>query len=187
MQHGTRVDVVVPQLRAAVGVAEQEHAVGAFGIVRLFQKTVLNLTRNPVHAADGWQDPQFVADPDFSAGATVDLDVTICPLPLFSLKIRLIAVLVQIAEIGAGIVGMNMFTRRNIRQRMTDRQTILHHVFAFGDGEHGKFMPANNRLTQGDGLVFHGHFRAFTQIRQRYGNVIQRMDLDVLHINLKRP
>ena len=80
-----------------------------------------------------------------------------------------------------------MFTRRNIRQRMTDRQTILHHILAFRDGEHGKFMPANNCLTQGDGLVFHGDFRAFGQIRQRYGNVIQRMDLDVLHINLKRP
>ena len=58
-----------------------------------------------------------IADPHPRAGAAVDLYLTIGRLSFFWLEVRLIAVLVQIAEIGAGIVGMNVFTRRNIRQR----------------------------------------------------------------------
>jgi hypothetical protein len=98
----------------------------------------------------------------------------------------LIAVLVQIAQIGAGIVGMNIFTRRNIRQRMTDGQTVLHHVLPFRNGDQGKLMSTSiawRNVTDWLSTVT----RRLRQIRQRDGHVIQRMDFDVLHINLKRP
>jgi hypothetical protein len=48
-------------------------------------------------------------------------------------------------------------------------------------------MPARYGLAQLYGLVVDNDFRAFSKIGQRYCDVIQRMDLDVLHINLKRP
>ena len=83
LQHSAGIDVVVAELRAAVSVAEQMHAVSAFGIVGLFQETRLNLPRNPVDAADGREDPQLVADPHVAAGATVDLHLTIRRLTLF--------------------------------------------------------------------------------------------------------
>ena len=70
---------------------------------------------------------------------------------------------------------------------MSNRQTVLHDVVPFGERLHGKLMSANNRLTQGDALVINGHHVAFSEIRQRDGHVIQRMDFDVLPINLKRP
>ena len=146
LQHSAGIDVVVAQLGTTVGMAEQMHAVGAFSIVGLFQETRLNLTRDPVHAADGREDPQFIADPHLPADAAVDLHLTIGRLSFFCLEVRLIAVLVQIAEIGAGIVGMNVFTRRNIRQRMTDGQTVLHHVLPFRDGDQGKLMSTSNGL-----------------------------------------
>ena len=82
---------------------------------------------------------------------------------------------------------MNVFTRRNIRQRMADGQTVLHHVLPFRNGDQGKLVSTDDRLTQGDALVINGHHVAFSEIRQRDGHVIQRMDFDVLHINLKRP
>ena len=126
--------------------AKQEYPVGAFGVVGFFQKTRLDLTRDPVHTADGRQDPQLIADPHFPAGAAIDLNVAICRLPNFGLKIRLIAVLVQIAEIGAGIVRVNVFTRRNVRQRMADGQTVFHHVFPFSNGDQGKFVSTPNGL-----------------------------------------
>ena len=80
-----------------------------------------------------------------------------------------------------------MLTRRNIRQRMTNRETVFNNVVSLGDRLHGKLMPASHRLTQGYRLVINGDNFTFGQIRQRDGNVIQRMDFDVLHINLKRP
>ncbi|VFS08858.1 Uncharacterised protein [Enterobacter cancerogenus] len=80
------------------------YAVGAFSVIGLFQETRLDLTRNPVYAANGWQDPQLIADPYLAVRTAVNLYVTICRLCLFRLEIRLIAVLVQIAKIGAGIV-----------------------------------------------------------------------------------
>ena len=146
LQHGTSIDVVVTQLGASIGVTEQMHTVGAFSIISLFQETRLNLTRDPVHAADSREDPQLIADPHLAAGAAVNLYLTIGRLSFFWLEVRLIAVLVQIAEIGAGIVGMNVFTRRNIRQRMTDGQTVLHHVLPFRDGDQGKLMSTSNGL-----------------------------------------
>ena len=138
--------MVVTQLGASIGVTEQMHTVGAFSIISLFQETRLNLTRDPVHAADSREDPQLIADPHLAAGAAVNLYLTIGRLSFFWLEVRLIAVLVQIAEIGAGIVGMNVFTRRNIRQRMTDGQTVLHHVLPFRDGDQGKLMSTSNGL-----------------------------------------
>ncbi len=83
LQHGSGVDVVVTQLGAAVGVAEQMHAVSPFGIVGLFQEARLDLTRNPVHAADGREDPQLVADPHVAVCAAVDLHPTIRRLNAF--------------------------------------------------------------------------------------------------------
>ncbi len=49
-------------------------------------------------------------DPYLTVGAAVDLHLTIRRLLLLRMEIRLIAVLVQIAQIGAGIVGMNVFS-----------------------------------------------------------------------------
>ena len=57
LQHGTGVDMVISQLRAAVGVAEKEDAVGAFRVVGLFQETILDLPGDAVNTAHVRQDP----------------------------------------------------------------------------------------------------------------------------------
>ena len=41
---------------------------------------------------------------------------------------------------------MDVFTRRDIRQRMTDGQTVLHHVLPFGNGDQGKLVSTPNGL-----------------------------------------
>lgn len=89
--------------------AEEEHAVSTFGVVGLFQETVLDLPRDAVNTAHGWQDPQLIAHPDIAVSATIDLHFTICRLRRQILKIRLIAILIQIAQIRARIVGVNVF------------------------------------------------------------------------------
>lgn len=42
-------------------------------------------------------------------------------------------------------------------------------------------MATRDRLTQGDRLPINGDFGSFSQISKRYRDVIQRMDLNVLH------
>ena len=128
LQHGAGIDVIVAKLRAAVGVAEEENAVSSFGIKSLFQETVLDLPRNAVDTADGRQNPQLIAHADISVGTAVNLHIAIRRLYFRSLKIGLITVLIQIAEVSPGIVGMNMLTRRDVHQRMADRQTIFDDV-----------------------------------------------------------
>ncbi len=78
---------------------------------------------------------------------------------------------------------MNKLTRRDIRQRMADRQTVFDDVLPFGNGLQSELVPARNVLAQRDGLVVKRHFQPFAQVGQRDRYVIQRMDLDVLHIN----
>ena len=183
LQHRPGIDVIVAKLRAAVSVAEQEDTVGALGIMGLFQETALDLARNPVDAANGWQDPEFVSYPDVPVSATINLHVAIRWLRREILKIRLIAILIQIAQIGASIVGVNMFTRRNVRQSMADRLAILNHVRPFLDVTQSKFMSASNILAKRYGVVVHSDFCSLRQISQRDRNVILHMDFDVLHIN----
>ena len=59
------------------------HPVSALGTIGLFQEARLDLTRNPVDAADGREDPQLVADPHLAAGAAVNLHLSIRCLALF--------------------------------------------------------------------------------------------------------
>ena len=106
------------------------HAVDTLGVVGLFQKAGLHLTRHSVDAADRRQDPQFVAHADLAVGATVDLYVAIGGLNKLCLKIRVVAIRVQVAQIRARVVSMNMLTRRHVHQRMTDWQTVFNDVFA---------------------------------------------------------
>jgi len=80
----------------------------------LFQKAVLDLTGDAIHAADRRQDPQLITDPYFPIRPAVDLHVTIARLAALILKIRLIAILVQIAEVRSRIVGMDVLARRDI-------------------------------------------------------------------------
>ena len=110
--------------------AEEEHAVSTFGVVGLFQKTVLDLPRDAVDTAHGWQDPQLITHPDIAVSATIDLHFTICRLRG---QIRLIAILIQIAQIRARIVGVNVNTCRNIRQCITNRQAIFDDIGPFCD------------------------------------------------------
>ena len=147
LQHGAGVDVIVTQLRAAVGVAEKMNAIDAFSIVGLFQEAGLHLTRHGVNAADGRQDPQFVTHPDIAVGTTVDLHIAICRLYLRFLKVGLIAIFIQIAQIGARIVSMDMFTRRNIRQSMANRQAIFNDVLTLSNIAQGKFVSTYNVLS----------------------------------------
>ena len=77
--------------------AEEMNAVDTFRVVGFLQKTVLHLARHGVNAADGRQDPQLVAHPDFTVGATINLDVAIRRLRGGFDQIRLIAVRVEIA------------------------------------------------------------------------------------------
>jgi hypothetical protein len=89
-------------------VTEQEDAIGAFRFVGLFQKPVLNLTGDTVDTADGRQDPQFIAHPDLTVSTTIELHVAVGRLRRRPGKIRLIAIRVKVAQVGARIVGMNM-------------------------------------------------------------------------------
>ena len=73
------------------------YAVNIFRVIRLFQESILHLTRHGVDAADGRQDPQLVAHADFAVGATINLDIAIRRLRGGFDKIRLIAVRVEIA------------------------------------------------------------------------------------------
>ncbi|CCJ77925.1 hypothetical protein BN135_2989 [Cronobacter muytjensii 530] len=187
LQHGAGIDVVVAKLRTAIGMAEEKYAVDVFGVVCFFKETVLDLPRDAVDAAHGRQDPEFVANAHFAACAAVDLHLAVAHLLAGVGRFGLIAILVQIAEIGAGIMGVNMFAWRDIRQRMAYRQAIFNDVLSLRDGQQRKLMPARHRLEQHDGDPVNDDDRAFGQIRQRYRNVILRMDPDVLHINLKGP
>ncbi|BDY97637.1 hypothetical protein MUTS15_62940 [Escherichia coli] len=69
----------------------------------------MDLPRDAVDTAHGWQDPQLITHPDITVSATIDLHFTICRLRRQILKIRLIAILIQIAQIRARIVGVNVF------------------------------------------------------------------------------
>ena len=107
------------------------HAVDSFGVVSLFQKTVLHLARHRVNAAYRWQDPQFVTHPNVTVRAAINLHIAIGRLRDFGLEIRLVAIRIQVAQICARVMGMNMLTRRNIHQRMANWQTVFNDVFAF--------------------------------------------------------
>ena len=107
------------------------HAVDTVSVIRFFQETVLHLARHGVDAAYGWQDPQFITHPNVTVRATINLHIAIGRLRDFRLEIRLVAIRVQVAQIGARVMSMNMLTRRNVRQRMADWQTVFNDVFAF--------------------------------------------------------
>ena len=130
LQHGAGIDVIITQLRTAISVTEEKDAIGAFRFVGLFQKPVLNLTGDTVDTADGRQDPQFIAHPDLPVRTTIELHVAVGRLRRRLGKIRLIAILVKVAQVGTRIMGMNMFPWRNIRQRVANGQTILDDVFS---------------------------------------------------------
>ena len=183
LQHGASVDVVIPKLRAAIGVAEEMHAVDPFGVVGLFQEAILHLTGHGVDATYCRQDPQFITHANIAVGTTVDLDITIRRLRFRFLKVGLIAILIQIAQIGTRVMSMNMLARRDISQSMADRQAIFHDVLTLRNIAKREFMSTRDRLAQGYRLPVNGNFGSFSQIGERYRNVIQRMDLDVLHIN----
>ena len=53
LQHGAGIEVIVPELRAAIGMAEEMHPIDVLRAVCLFQKTVLHLAGHGVDAADG--------------------------------------------------------------------------------------------------------------------------------------
>ncbi len=122
--------MVVTQLRAAVGVTEKMNAVDTLGVVGLFQETGLHLTRHRIDATYCRQDPQLVAHPNITVRAAINLHVAIGCLSNFRLKIRLVAIRVQIAQIRARVVSMNVLTRSDINQRMANWQTIFNDVFA---------------------------------------------------------
>ena len=109
------------------------HAVDTFGVIRLFQKTILHLACHRVDAANGRQDPQFVTHPYITVRAAVNLHVAIGRLSNFRLEIRVVAIRVQVAQIRARVVSVNMLTRRHVHQRMTDWQTVFNDVFTFRD------------------------------------------------------
>ncbi len=105
--------------------AEEEHAVVTVSVVGLFPETILDLPRDSVDTAHGWQDPQLVTHPDIAVSATIDLHFTSCRLRRQILKIRLIAIRIQSAQIRARSGGVDVFPRRNIRQCITNRQAIF--------------------------------------------------------------
>lgn len=88
--------------------AEEENAVGAFRVMGLFQEAILNLTRNAVDAANGRQDPQLVAHSDVAVSPAINLHLAIGRLRRRLGEIRLIAILVKVAQVGPRIVGVNM-------------------------------------------------------------------------------
>ncbi|STT46276.1 Uncharacterised protein [Klebsiella pneumoniae] len=69
--------MVVPKLRAAIGVAEEMYPIDILSAIRLFQETVLHLSGHRVDAADGRQDPQLIAHADVTVGATINLHFAI--------------------------------------------------------------------------------------------------------------
>lgn len=151
--------------------------------IRLFQETVLHLSGHRVDAADGRQDPQLIAHADVTVGATINLYFAIRRLWRLGNQVRLIAIRVKVAEIGARIVRMNMLSRRDIRQRMANRQPVLNDVFPFRDSAQCKLVAANDILAEGDRVIINRHHATGSDIRQRDRDVILRMDFDVLHIN----
>ncbi|STW48087.1 Uncharacterised protein [Klebsiella pneumoniae] len=120
-----------------------------------------------VDAADGRQDPQLIAHADVTVGATINLYFAIRRLWRLGNQVRLIAIRVKVAEIGARIVRMNMLSRRDIRQRMANRQPVLNDVFPFRDSAQCKLVAANDILAEGDRVIINRHHATGSDIRQR--------------------
>ncbi len=148
--------MIVPKLRAAIGVAEEMYPIDILSAIRLFQETVLHLSGHGVDAADGRQDPQFIAHADVTVGATINLYFAIRRLWRLGNRVRLIAIRVKVAEIGARIVRMNMLARRDIRQRMANRQPVLNDVFPFAIARSANLWPrtiSRPRVTESLSIV----------------------------------
>ena len=89
---------------------KQMHAVDARRVIGLFQKTVDHLFGDAVNAAHGRQNPQLITDAHIAIAAAEHLHFTVSGLCRQRGEIGLIAVLIHIAQIGAGVVGMQDFT-----------------------------------------------------------------------------
>ena len=148
LQHGAGILMILTQLRTAKGMAKQKRAVGARRVVGLFQKALQNLTRDAVDAAYGRQDPQLVADPDVAIGAAIDLHLAIARLRRHLDKLRPVVVLVQIAQVGARVAGVDHLACGDRLRGVGDRQPILDHQLALGDGPQRELMAARHRLLQ---------------------------------------
>ncbi len=112
LQHDAGVGMILPQLRTAELMAEQMHAVNPLRL-RLLQETLLDLAGDTVDATDGRHDPQLVADAHCSAGPAVQQYLAIRRLRRQRRELRLVTVTVQIAQVGFGVLRMNMLPRRN--------------------------------------------------------------------------
>ncbi|MNS79815.1 hypothetical protein D3C72_1134770 [compost metagenome] len=91
--------MILAELGAAVLVAEQVHPVDGAEIGVAFE-LLLHLFGEGVDAAHGGQDPQLVANADLAVVAAVDLDLPVRQRGADIDELRLVAVLVEIAEVG---------------------------------------------------------------------------------------
>ena len=152
LQHDAGVGMILPQLRAAERMAEQMHAVDPIRL-RLLQKRcwiwrAMPLTQptvGTIHSSLRIPTPpparrySCTRDPP-PAAATPEL--------------RLVTVAVQIAQVGFGVLRMNMLPGPDSHERMADRLAIFDDVFALVDRAERKLVPARHRLRQLDDRAF---------------------------------
>ena len=156
--------------------AEQMHAVDPLRL-RLLQKALLDLAGDAVDAADGRHDPQFVADPHVAAGPAVQLHLAIRRLRRQRRELRLVTVAVQIAQVGFGVLRMNMFPGPDGREHVADRLAIFDDVLALCDRAERKLVPARHRLRQLNALPVQLNRFSGGQIAQRHRHVILLVNL----------
>ncbi|MOA15693.1 hypothetical protein D3C78_1358630 [compost metagenome] len=168
--------MILTQLRTTKRMTEQMHTVNPLRILSFLQKTLLDLPGNAVDAANGRHDPQFIADPHLPTDTAVKLHLTIRSLWWQRRESGLILIAVEIAQVGFGILRVNMFTRRYGFQRMTNRQAVFDDGLTGSDRLQRKLVPTRHRLRQPNRQCVQRQGFAGGQIAQRYRDIIQRMN-----------
>ena len=88
-----------------------------------------------------------------AAGPAVQLHLAIRRLRRQRRELRLVTVAVQIAQVGFGVLRMNMLPGPDSHERVADRLAIFDDVLALGDRAERKLVPARHRLRQRKGYA----------------------------------
>ena len=175
-----RVLVVVAELRAAVVMRESEDIVRA----GLLTQTLCTFLDDTVHATYGRDDPHFVADTYLSVFAAVPHERTSFVGDIEHHILRMILVAEQACEVGLDIVLVHPTAGFLRLACMTDGETVLDDVLAFGQVFDGYLMSGRHVLKDCYLLAVHLNNRTCGLRLYCYYHIVRRVDFqNIRHKN----
>ena len=149
-EQAARVAQIVAELRAAERMLERVDTVETPGVADA--RDSRGARRQIADAADGGQDPDFVARTDTPIGAGIAQELVRGRRERRDGGGRRIDIIIAPGQRGRQIVAMDMRTRGNVGGRDTDRKAIFDHARPARDRNQRQLVAARDRLDRDQAL-----------------------------------